>query len=71
MGVAPVFEGLLENEVSISMIGDHDILVTRAGFDGEAASVICVELAERIDIDVDFTGWELSWWVDQQGKTSR
>ncbi len=60
-----------QNEVSIGMIGDHDILVTRAGFDGEAASVIHVELAERIDIDVDFTGWGLSRGVDQRGKTSR
>ncbi len=70
MGVAPGFEGLLENEVSIGMINDHDILVTRAGFDKEVASVICVELAERVDIDVDFTGWGLSRWEDQWGKTS-
>jgi hypothetical protein len=70
MGVAPVFEGLLENEVAVCMIGDHDILIAGAGFDWESASVVRVEFADGIDVDVDFTGWRLHWWVDMRDKRS-
>ncbi len=56
MGVAPAFEGLLEDEIAIGMIGDHDILVARAGLDGEPSCVIRVELADGVDADVDLIG---------------
>jgi hypothetical protein len=28
------------------------------------------KLADGIDVDVDFTGWRLRWWVDKRGKNS-
>ncbi len=40
-------EGLLEDEVTVGMEGNHDILVAGASSDGEAASVIEEELAEQ------------------------
>ncbi len=40
-------EGLLEDEVAVGVECNHDILVTRASSDGEEASVVSEELAER------------------------
>ncbi len=40
-------ESLLEDEVAVGVEGNHDILVAGACSDGEAASVIGEELAER------------------------
>ncbi len=59
MFVATGLEGLLEDEVTIGMKGNHDILVTRTGFDREPSSVICVELADGNNADVDFVGREI------------
>ncbi len=56
VAVALGFEGLLENEVAIRMEGNHDILVARACSDGEAASVIGEELAERFCDDKHLVG---------------
>ncbi len=58
MGIIPAFEGLLEDEIAIGVIGNHDILVAGMGLDGESSSVICVELADGEDTDVDFVGRE-------------
>ncbi len=58
VGVAPAFEGLLEDEIAIGMIGNHDILVARVGLDGEPSCVVCVELTDGVDVDVDLIGWE-------------
>ncbi len=58
VGVAPAFEGLLEDEIAIGMIGNHDILVARAGLDGEPSRVVRVELADGVDMDVELIGWE-------------
>ncbi len=49
VGVAPAFESLLEDEIAISVIGNHDILVARAGLDGELSLVVRVELADGVD----------------------
>ncbi len=49
-------EGLLEDEVAIGVIGNNHILVAGPGLDGETSSVICVELADGDDTDVDFVG---------------
>ncbi len=49
-------EGLLEDEVAISVEGNHDILVARACSDGEAASVVGEELAERFCDNEDLVG---------------
>ena len=56
MGITPAFEGLLEDEIAIGMIGNYDILVAGMGLDGESSSVIRVELADGEDTDVDFVG---------------
>ena len=53
MGLAPAFEGLLEDEIPICVIGNHDILVARAGLDGEQSRVILVELADGVGADVE------------------
>ncbi len=58
MGVASAFEGLLEDEIAIGVIGNHDILFARAGLDGELSRVVRVELADGVDTDVDLIGWE-------------
>ncbi len=49
-------EGLLEDEVAVGLEGNHDILVAGACFDGEAASVVGEELAERFCDDKDLVG---------------
>ncbi len=58
VGVAPAFEGLLEDEIAIGVIGNHDILVARACLDGEPSCVVRVEFADGVDADVDLIGWE-------------
>jgi hypothetical protein len=57
--ITPGLEGLLEDEVAIGVIGNHHILVAGPGLDGETSGVICVELADGDDTDVDFIGREL------------
>jgi hypothetical protein len=54
--VTPGFEGLLQDEVPIGVVGNHDILVARASFDGEPTGIICVELADRHDTDEELVG---------------
>ncbi len=56
MAVIPGLEGLLENEVAVGMVGNHNILVTRARLDQEKTYVVCVEPAEGVDLDEDFIG---------------
>jgi hypothetical protein len=46
----------LEDEIAISVEGNHDILVAKASSDGEAASVVGEELAERFYDDKDLIG---------------
>ncbi len=48
---------LLEDEVAISVEGNHDILVAGACSDREAASVVGEELAEWFCDDDDLVGW--------------
>ncbi len=60
MAVALGFESLLEDEVAISMEGNHYILIARACSDGEAASVIGEELAEQFCDDEDLVGMNCS-----------
>jgi hypothetical protein len=58
VGVTPAFGGLLEDEIAIGVIGNLDILVARAGLDGEPSRVVRVELADGVDVDVDLIVWE-------------
>jgi hypothetical protein len=74
--ITPGLEGLLEDEVAIGVIGNHHILVARLGLDGETSGVICVELADGDDMDVDFIGRELRFfggdcWKKRGGVESR
>ncbi len=43
MFVTPGIEGLLEDEITIGVKGNHDILVAQTGLDREPSSVIRVE----------------------------
>ncbi len=56
IGVAPVLEGFLEDEIAISMVDNHYILIARAGLDRKASGVVCVELADGVDANHDFAG---------------
>ncbi len=58
MGVAPAFEGFLEDEIAIGVIDNHEILVARAGLDGEPSRVVRVELTDRVNPDVYLIGWD-------------
>ncbi len=53
MLVAPGLEGLLEDEIAIGVIGNHDVLVSRPSPDWETSCIIRVELADGDDMDVD------------------
>jgi hypothetical protein len=50
---------LLEDEVAISMEGDHDVLVPQVCPDRKATSVICVQPAEGVHLDEDLIGWKI------------
>jgi hypothetical protein len=56
MVIALGLEGLLEDEVSISVKGDHHILVTETSPDRKVASVISKELAQWLCHDKDLVG---------------
>ncbi len=60
--ITPGLEGLLEDEVAIGVIGNHHILVARPGLDEETSGVICVELADGDNTDVDFVGQKLRFF---------
>jgi hypothetical protein len=67
MGVAPVLEGLLEDEIAICVIGNHYILIPQANLDGEMSSVLLLELANGVDAKKEFVGrnvlcWGWNWW---------
>ena len=49
-------ERLLEDEIAISVEGNHDVLVPRACPDRKAASVVCVQPAEGVHLDEDLIG---------------
>ena len=49
-------EGGLEDGVGVAVVGDHDVLIAATGADGEASGVVCVQLFDGLDLDVDFVG---------------
>ncbi len=61
-------EGLLEDEVAIGVIGNHLILVARPGLDGQTSGVVCVELADGDNTDVDFIRRELRFFGGNRWK---
>ena len=54
MRVALGFKRLLEDEIPISMICDHDVLIARASPDRKSTRVVRVQFAERQDIEKEF-----------------
>ncbi len=59
MAVALGLECLLEDEIAIGIVGNHDILVPQVCSDWKAASVIHVQLAEGVNLDKDLIGWHI------------
>jgi hypothetical protein len=56
MAVTFGLERLLEDEIAISMEGDHDVLVPRACSNRKTASVMCVKPAEGVHFNEDLIG---------------
>ena len=48
---------LLEDEIAISVEGNHNVLVPGVCFDWKVASVIHVRPAEGVHCDEDLIGW--------------
>ena len=46
VAVFSCLEGLDEDGVGVSVVGDHQVLVAAAGADREASCVVCVERAD-------------------------
>ncbi len=57
MAVTFGLERLLEDEIAISMKGDHDVLVPQAYPDRKAAHVVCVQPAEGVHFNEELIGW--------------
>ena len=71
MAVTFRIECLLEDEIAISVEGNHDVLIPQACPDWKVASVICVQPAEGVNRDEDLNGWHIRrtrgsgrqrWW---------
>ena len=43
-----------KNGIAVTVVGDHDVLVSTAFMDKEAASIICVEFVDWVNADVEF-----------------
>ena len=54
VGVSSSLERLLEDQVAIRMVGNHDILVAGVGLDQKPTGVIRVEFADGDNRDVKF-----------------
>ena len=52
----------LEDGVGVAVVGNHDVLIAAAGTDGEASGVLCVQLFDGLDSDVDFVRAG-RWWL--------
>jgi hypothetical protein len=56
MSVTFGLECLLDDEIAISVVGDHDVLVPRACPDRKLARVVCVQPAEGVKFNKDLIG---------------
>ena len=52
VGVLPVGEGCMEDCIGIALICDHDIFLSTARPNGKAATIIRVDLADRVFPDM-------------------
>ena len=50
------WEGFDKNDVGVDVVGEHYVVITAAGADGEAAHVVGVELGNGFNTDVEFLG---------------
>ena len=72
VGVSFSLERLLQNQIAISMIGNHHVLVAGAGLDRKPTGVVGVKFADGNDLDVELVGVQL-WRVrgDRTGRRGR
>ena len=64
MSITPIFERGLENDIGVTMICDHNVLVATARPDRESATVIGVHATDGILPYVDLIGgwqWRGNW----------
>ena len=57
------FKWFNEGCIGFNVVGQHYLVISAAGTDRESAHIICIQLADRIDLDVDpvgLYGWELT-----------
>jgi hypothetical protein len=71
MAVTFGLECLLEDEIAISVEGNHDVLVPQACHDRKVASVICVQPAEGVHLDEDLIEWHILWTRGSSGQCWR
>ena len=57
MSVVPGMEGFDQNDIGVDMVRQHNAVVAAEGSDREASHVICVDLADRLNDDVEFLGF--------------
>ena len=57
VSVVPRLEGFDQNGIGVDVVRQHNVVVAAAGADGEADRVICVELADGINDNVEFLGF--------------
>ena len=57
VSVVPGMEGFDHNGIGINVVCQHNVVVAAAGADGEAAHVVCEELAHGLTDDVEFLGF--------------
>ena len=45
-----------KNDIGVTMVGNHDILIAASGPDGETPGVVSVELADVLYTEMQFAG---------------
>jgi hypothetical protein len=71
MAVTFGLECLLEDEIAISVEGNHDVLVLSACSNRKAARVICVQPAEGVHFNEDLIGWHILGTRGSRGQCRR
>ena len=55
--VVPGMEVFDQNGIGVNMVRQHNVVVAAAGADGEAAHVICLELDNGLNDNIEFLGF--------------
>ena len=66
VAVTSVLERLVKEDVAVSVICYHDVLVAAAGANRDATHIFSVDLADGLDVDTEFIGsdgWERTRYV--------